>query len=82
MASTVDQSNSFPAREGELDAKSGRNPFSSGCSVHRQFRARQATSSNRTRTSPRLIAVELRYNKLAKLDRTGWKVTIVDPPYA
>jgi hypothetical protein len=42
----------------------------------------RATSSNRTRTSPRLIAVELRYNELAKLDRTGWKVTIVDPPYA
>jgi hypothetical protein len=36
----------------------------------------------RTRTSPRLIAVELRYNELAKLDRTGWKVTIGDPPYA
>jgi hypothetical protein len=31
---------------------------------------------------PRLIAVGLRYNELAKLDRTGWKVTIIDPPYA
>jgi hypothetical protein len=78
-----------PMQMGQLiPSEGGRTPMPSPAATHSALvqcasavPGMTGESSNRTR-SPRLIAVELRYNELAKLDRTGWKVTIVDPPYA